>query len=171
MNEYMMRKIRRVAFFSRGAFLDKVPERIRARRFANIRKPLNDGVADESIFTRVNYYNKLDDSFECDENSRVCSEMSLSAGSYYYFDLKEYWRIFPSDSKLNYVFGDVIHVPGTPTIVKSRPVHDDNENSVLLKLDRLRHCCLSVSSFAAVSEAKSSRNTTKSSPASRAAAA
>lgn len=139
MNEYLMRKIRRVAFFSRGAFLNKVPGRIRARKFANIQKELNDGVADESIISRVNYYNRLDDSFDCDENSHVCSELSRSVGSYYYFDLKEHWRIFPSDLKLNHVLGDTIHVPETPTIVKSRPIHDENKHSVLLKLDRLRH--------------------------------
>jgi hypothetical protein len=34
---------------------------------------------------------------------------------------------------------DVTHVPEIPTIVKSRPIGDNNENSVLMKLNKIRH--------------------------------
>ncbi len=34
---------------------------------------------------------------------------------------------------------DVIHIPDEPAIVKSRPIAGNNENSVVLKLDKVRH--------------------------------
>ncbi|MBV7441456.1 lipopolysaccharide biosynthesis protein [Weeksellaceae bacterium TAE3-ERU29] len=57
----------------------------------------------------------------------------------YYFDTYEYARFFDENLKLNFAFGDVTHVPEFPAIVKSRPICDDNQNSVLLKLDKPRH--------------------------------
>ena len=56
----------------------------------------------------------------------------------YYFDTYEYARHFPKQNLIDFVFGDVIHVPETPSIVKSRPLVN-NENSVLLNLDKARH--------------------------------
>lgn len=35
--------------------------------------------------------------------------------------------------------GDVYFTPDSPTIVKSRLLIQNNENSVLMKLDKLRH--------------------------------
>jgi len=59
--------------------------------------------------------------------------------SFYYYDLKEHARYFPRSLRLSYEFGDVTHVPKRPTLVKSRPIAGKNENSVLMKLDKLRH--------------------------------
>ena len=57
----------------------------------------------------------------------------------YYFDTYEYARFFDKNLKLNFVFGDVTHIPEFPAIVKSRPISNDNQNSILLKLDKPRH--------------------------------
>ena len=59
--------------------------------------------------------------------------------SAYFFDLLEHLRYFPGYLKFAYEFGDVIHIPNQPSFVKSRPISDQNENSVLLKLDSVRH--------------------------------
>ncbi|WP_232526608.1 glycosyltransferase [Marinilabilia rubra] len=40
---------------------------------------------------------------------------------------------------MNYLFGDVTHCPEQPSFVKSRPVGKRNENSVVLKLNKIRH--------------------------------
>lgn len=40
---------------------------------------------------------------------------------------------------IDYVFGDVTHIPNSPSIVKSRPISAGNQNSVLLNLDKTRH--------------------------------
>ncbi|MCL2512232.1 MAG: lipopolysaccharide biosynthesis protein [Bacteroidales bacterium] len=59
--------------------------------------------------------------------------------SSYFFDTYEYVRFFPVANKFSFVFGDVTHVPSIPSFVKSRPVVGDNKNSVVLKLNKLRH--------------------------------
>lgn len=59
--------------------------------------------------------------------------------STYVFDLERVVRYFPADARLSYLFGDVIHEPDTPTIVKSRPIASGYTNSVVLNLDRHRH--------------------------------
>lgn len=59
--------------------------------------------------------------------------------SFYYIDLWFYLKYFLGSSKLSWLPGDITYVPNHPTIVKSRPIIEDNANSVLMKLDRLRH--------------------------------
>ena len=56
----------------------------------------------------------------------------------YYFDLVQYTRYFKNALKIKFKFGDVQENQETLTIVKSRPI-DHSGNSVLLKLDALRH--------------------------------
>jgi hypothetical protein len=59
-------------------------------------------------------------------------------GTMYYFDLVQYTRYFKNTLKIKFKFGDVQENQETLTIVKSRPI-DHSGNSVLLKLDALRH--------------------------------
>ena len=37
------------------------------------------------------------------------------------------------------LFGDITHVPDLPSIVKSRPIEKNNYNSILMKLNKVRH--------------------------------
>ena len=63
----------------------------------------------------------------------------------YYFDTREVLRFFPRDLRWSFVLGDTTIVPSVPSIVKSRPIADDNgsasanANSVLLCLNKVRH--------------------------------
>lgn len=57
----------------------------------------------------------------------------------YYFDQHDVTRWFPPHLRWNYCPGDVYFTPTVPTVVKSRLLAEDNQNSVLLKLDKLRH--------------------------------
>lgn len=57
----------------------------------------------------------------------------------YYFDAYQYARFFDENLAFHFVFGDVTHIPNTPSIVKSRPISEENQNSVLLNLDKVRH--------------------------------
>ncbi|CAM1370568.1 glycosyl transferase family 90 [Tenacibaculum xiamenense] len=59
-------------------------------------------------------------------------------GSMYFFDLVKITKYFQKDKKINFVFGDVTETFDSPTLVKSRPINQ-NGNSVLMKLDSLRH--------------------------------
>ena len=59
--------------------------------------------------------------------------------STYFFDLYNSVRYFPSRLRFNYLFGDVTYEPIVPTIVKSRPIKNGDSNSVIMKLNRVRH--------------------------------
>jgi hypothetical protein len=59
--------------------------------------------------------------------------------SFYYYDLKEHARYFSRKLRLCYEFGDVLDVPDHPTFVKCRPIHADNVNSLIMKLEKFRH--------------------------------
>ncbi|MFN8334742.1 MAG: glycosyl transferase family 90 [Cyclobacteriaceae bacterium] len=89
---------------------------------------------------RVDYYNKLfavkalNDSAITLKNFRLPEKQRA-----YYFDAQEYTRYFKREYKANFLFGDITKVPDEPSIVKSRPIAGNNENSILLNLDKLRH--------------------------------
>ena len=59
--------------------------------------------------------------------------------TFYFFDMHEVVRYFPRHLRFCFLPGDVTHVPACPTFVKSRPIHGDNANSVILKLNKRRH--------------------------------
>lgn len=106
------------------------------------RKVLNRDLilSDQNFCARLNYYNQLD--HEQIIGSAGCRLKDLKRpdrGSVYYFDLKQYLRYFKGDLMIDMIPGDVVHVPETPAIVKSRPIRSGNNNAVLLNLDKVRH--------------------------------
>lgn len=106
----------------------------------------------EYIMERVRYYNKVDHPWTLetdDEIQRTKSWLHYRGpiGNYrrkmfctaYYFDQHDVTRWFPSHLRWNFCPGDVYFTPASPTVVKSRLLTEDNQNSILLKLDKLRH--------------------------------
>lgn len=94
----------------------------------------------EHLYNRINYYNKLDSNFSILDTWKTIREFEKFAPKkVYYFDLLEYLRYYETHFKISYLFGDVIDVPEVPTLLKSRPIEGDNKNSVLMKLDKVRH--------------------------------
>ncbi|OHX68541.1 hypothetical protein NH26_11665 [Flammeovirga pacifica] len=92
------------------------------------------------IRKRVDYYNKLNTKYNIPTNSIRLSDLKLTGhSSTYYFDLTLISDLFSKHKKINFLFGDITHVPDEPTIVKSRPISDNNQNSILLKLNKIRH--------------------------------
>lgn len=92
-----------------------------------------------AIQKRVEYYNKLSNTITL-KNSVLLSEIKTVPGSkVYFFDLYQYSRYFNQKLKGLFLFGDITEVPKQPTFVKSRPIGDNNANSVLLKWNKLRH--------------------------------
>lgn len=59
--------------------------------------------------------------------------------STYFLEMQKCVRYFPPDLNFSYRFGDVTEEPDEPTFVKSRPITSGPTNSVVLKLDRVRH--------------------------------
>lgn len=90
------------------------------------------------LLERINYYNKTKEFTLCTE-SKTIKEFYKEKKKTYFFDLLRYLKYFDPSLKISYLFGDITHIPQTPTIVKSRPIDGDNSNAVLMKLNSVRH--------------------------------
>ena len=93
----------------------------------------------EYIEDRVAYYNKLSAEKTLPAEATSIAEFAIKKQKVYYFDLYESLRWFKKTLRYFMLPGDIVHIPEYPTFVKSRPVHGDNANSVLLKLNKIRH--------------------------------
>lgn len=91
------------------------------------------------IKQRVNYYNKLNNVRPLHSGTQLGNFKITDKFKVYFFDTYEYVRYFNSDLMANFLFGDITHVPDEPSIVKSRPISGENECSVILKLNKIRH--------------------------------
>lgn len=92
----------------------------------------------EHLIKRLDYYIKIKDVFSISSGTRLES-FKRDGGITYFLDLKQLLVNFPSNKKFNYCFGDVTHIPNEPAFVKSRPICESNENSVILPLNSIRH--------------------------------
>ena len=89
---------------------------------------------------RVNFYNKLDRDINLSENISELSKLKIkNIHKTYFFDSYEFTRYFKSSLKMNFLFGDITHIPEIPSIVKSRPIAENQKNSILFKLNKVRH--------------------------------
>lgn len=90
--------------------------------------------------SRVDYYNKMEQNVTLSEDACLLSDFKLGKKcKTYFFDSYEYIRFFDPKYKACFLFGDVTIVPDRPSIVKSRPIADDNVNSIVMKLVKIRH--------------------------------
>lgn len=97
---------------------------------------------EEAIAHRLNYYNKIEQSYCCNNEFIKIKDFTLFKKykpHTYFWDTYQYTRYFNPENKISFAFGDVTYVPEFPKIVKSRPIAGDNQNSILLKLDKVRH--------------------------------
>src|SRR5579871_1436378 len=131
------RRIDRIAYYARNIWRDASPQIVFRTRLNSILAKC-DRYDREYLAARINYCNKLAIGSAADAGTATIGTISMK-NSFYYYDLKEHARYFPRSLRLSYQFGDVVHVPERPTIVKSRPIAGKNRNSVLMKLDKLRH--------------------------------
>lgn len=115
----------------------------------------------QEIMARVDYYNKLTSGYSRtaslakvgNETNNLTSAQGGNAfvalkdftlnkdfkPHTYFFDTYRYTRYFDPKAYLSFLYGDVVTVPKFPHIVKSRPISQNNGNSVLLNLNRVRH--------------------------------
>ncbi len=119
-----------------------VPKCLYRWRLENILTRLTPEEA-EAVNWRVDYYNRL--------NTKVSLKTSVSVKQYrfpffkkkrygyYYFNLYTAIKHFNTNYRFQYLFGDITQVPDSPKFVKSRPIHGDNTNSIVMKLDAQRH--------------------------------
>ncbi|WP_440881195.1 glycosyl transferase family 90 [Tenacibaculum sp. C7A-26P2] len=95
--------------------------------------------SNKEIEDRINYYISSNiNSSPSKEWIRIGNFKRPKKGSMYFFDLMKVVKYFERNKKINFAFGDITQNFDTPTLVKSRPINH-NGNSVLMKLDSLRH--------------------------------
>ena len=109
----------------------------------------------EYIFSRLNYYNKKENRFTVSENSTtnknfrrlqlgnikeniIKKNKEVKKHTTYFFDLYKLFSFFDNKKKLDFIFGDITKAQKIPTIVKSRPIMN-NDNSIILNLNKVRH--------------------------------
>lgn len=95
----------------------------------------------EYILDRVEYYNRMNHPVKVRDKLSL-REFVAKRRSYlsrYFYDTYSIIKGYDKSLPITPLFGDITTIPPIPSIVKSRPIEGDNRNSVLLKLDRLRH--------------------------------
>lgn len=135
--------LQRAGYFLGAALREYAPGAwalARRRLAARLPKRLED--VPHEVLERVGYYNRL--SVPAGDLPPVrLGDMSIKttdrSGKLYYIDLMRDAQGFGPEFRIAPLFGDVIHVPDAPSLVKSRPIAGDVARSVLLPLDALRH--------------------------------
>lgn len=97
------------------------------------------------IKERVDYYNRLT-AGHVNTAPGLWMEKSVETGhqpmtrqKVYYYDTMEYAHCFDPTNRWHLLGGDITFVDDVPSIVKSRPIAGDNANSVVMKMDKVRH--------------------------------
>ncbi|UTV27901.1 glycosyl transferase family 90 [Photobacterium atrarenae] len=129
----------KLAFYTTNTLRGLIPARFYQSKLAAKLQHI-EKVEQGDINRRVNYYLKHTEPFSLDPARAVAiGNYKKKKQSAYYFDLKEYLVYFPKHLKVAYRFGDETQVESHPFLVKARPIAGDNANSVLFKLNKVRH--------------------------------
>ncbi|MBR5275962.1 MAG: lipopolysaccharide biosynthesis protein [Bacteroidaceae bacterium] len=137
-----MAKNTKIAYYLRSYSLLLCPKFILRHILRRRLKEIAASPEKEYIMSRVDYYNRLADGATLPADAPTLGEHTLKnkkCGSVYFFDTYEYTRYFDAPLRWLLKGGDVTTIPPHPTIVKSRPIAGDNANSVLMKLNKVRH--------------------------------
>ncbi|ARP93957.1 glycosyl transferase family 90 [Bordetella genomosp. 13] len=138
-------KAQKFRYYAGGIASQVLPAAFYRRRRKQLLATMEDMAPDEidEIVARASYCNRLVDPFELDPSAVRIRDMRYAGQSAYFLDARRIVRHFDPDLRFSFRFGDFRVVPDTPTIIKSRPISRDapadNANSVLLKLNQVRH--------------------------------
>lgn len=132
-------KKNKFSFYIQGFTRHLIPVRSLEKKISHLYRGMS---ADDLIKVerRVEYYNKINSSVEINHHGTAISDLiKPKTPKAYYFDTFEYARYFPKDFLIDFAFGDINTVLDFPMIAKSRPIHENNMNNILLNLDKARH--------------------------------
>ena len=132
-------KTNKFFFYIQGFWRGIVPVKSYDKKIDELYKT----VSKENLFKiekRVDYYNKIQESKKgFHSGTQVKDLLKPKTPKSYYFDAYEFARFFPADYPIDFKFGDVNTILDYPMISKSRPIKGNNENNILLNLDKARH--------------------------------
>ena len=131
-------------FFIKGYLREYTPKFFDQLSLDRILRSLDNRPDKDYIISRVNYYCKLDadtayDHKEWEEKAVRLRDQQMLPQKVYYFDAMEIARYFNQSLKWSIKSGDITNLFPVPYVVKSRPLGDDNQNSTILKLEKVRH--------------------------------
>ena len=134
----------KLAYYVRCYLREATPWCFTQMRLKSLLAQLNHRSDKDYILSRVNYYNKLTPDSPIDqalweEQAVPLNRQPMTNQKTYYFDAMEIARYFDGHLKWVLRHGDITTLLPVPTIIKSRPLSDDNQNSVMLNLDKVRH--------------------------------
>lgn len=128
-----------------GSYLSLlIPRSLLKRRCRKILSTLSSRPDFKELIQRRDYYCRLQAGAALGPDAIPTSDIRPKKQKVYALDTLRYARWFPGKLKLQLLPGDITFVPSSPCIVKSRPIAPADDplavaNSVLLKLDRVRH--------------------------------
>ena len=133
-----------ITYYLKNYLRQLVPVFFYRMQLKSILRQLEEMPDKEQLMRRVDYYCKLTPESSIDRSLWEQTAVSTKdqpklRKKMYYFDAMEIARYF--DPSLRWVFkwGDIVDLQPVPSILKSRPLGDNNQNSVLLKLVKVRH--------------------------------
>ncbi len=139
----------KTTYYAQGALHNLLPARYWQQQLAHAHARVEQLPDAERalLLQRVNYCNKLSSPFTLPAGLNFDHQLYAGKKSTAYaMDFKWWLSFFAAPSaaeplRYSYLFGDITHVPDTPSFLKSRPIAADssNQNSVLLKLNQIRH--------------------------------
>ncbi|WP_016776277.1 glycosyltransferase [Anaerophaga thermohalophila] len=135
----MMQKNNKFFYYSGNFMRQLLPRRLFQNKLKKKLKRLKKYWSDD-VVKRVNYYNKLTPDTPIGKTSTQLRNFKYGIKpKTYFFDSFKFFRYFPDNLRISFLFGDITYTPPEPSFVKSRPVGDRNYNSVVLKLNEIRH--------------------------------
>ena len=131
----------KIVYYFKHWFLCYVPRFIFELQLKRVLGNLKKRTDKDYILDRVDYYNKLSAPIVLSNESEKLKENRppKNMSSVYFLDSQIIAKYFNRNLKWFTCFGDVVHVPEVPSIVKSRPLVANNVNSIVLKLEKIRH--------------------------------
>ena len=103
-------------------------------------KSIEKSANNDELNRRLNYYFKSSKTFEIPKSAISTRDFNRKGKkTNYYLDLKEFLHYFKPNAKFSFHFGDETHINTFPTLFKARPIHENNANSILFKLNKARH--------------------------------
>lgn len=135
------RRLYKTRYYAKHAYLNFLPYEMIAKSLDDIICEYNRLPKEKQhqIQKRVDYYNKLNAKQSISQNLAFVGKFKNNHASAYYYDIAQWLRYFPKNSPFAYLFGDITAIPTEPTLLKSRPIAENNQNSVIIKLDSVRH--------------------------------
>ncbi|MGV4415262.1 glycosyl transferase family 90 [Chryseobacterium sp. T1] len=134
-----IKKQNKILFYINGYATRFFPHQELEKKINSLRKGLSIDQL-KNVDYRVDYYNKITESIKVSHaGTKVKDLLNPKTPKSYYFDTYEYARFFDKDLYIDYTFGDVNTVLDFPMITKSRPICENNQNNILLNLDKARH--------------------------------